>query len=155
YETTRRVPQSLEDFARAVELVPDSCPFRIRLGEALFRNNKADQALLHFKEAIRLSPRDERGLLGTARCLRLLARPAEAGELLDALLREHPECAEGWAEKSQLASDQGSAIEALRCARQAAELAPGDTTVVYTLFRILQAQGKEDEAKVVHERWEE
>ncbi len=67
---------------QAVELENDNGLFRSRLGWALLKNDRAEEALLQFKEALNLEERSGDVLLGLAKTLIALGRKEEAEKLL-------------------------------------------------------------------------
>lgn len=144
--------EALEDYKRAVELLPSRTAYRLRYAEALLRNKQAAEARPHFIELLRLDATDAKVLLGAARCSHSLALPAEAKTHLDSLLLQHPDNAAGWAELGQLASEENNNAEAVRCLRRAAELAPGSYAHGYALSVALHAQGLTEEANAMTAR---
>jgi hypothetical protein len=65
----RRVRDALPYFAAAVELTPDSGPARTNLGGALVSVGRAEEAIPHLQQALKIDPNDQRAkaALETAR----------------------------------------------------------------------------------------
>jgi tetratricopeptide (TPR) repeat protein len=153
-EGSGRSQDALADYEQAVQFAPQKNEYQLRLAEALVRNRKPAEARPHFDELLRKMPGDPGVLLGTARCLRALALPEQAVEHLDTLLSQHPDHAEGWAERGRLAAEQSDIPEALRCLRRAVELEPRSYAIGYSLLTVLRSQGQSQEASTLAEKLE-
>ena len=80
----------MEDYSRAVELIPSKDSYRLRLAESLLRYNRAQEALPHFEELLLHNASDPKTLLGCARCSHALALPLETKKYLDSLFLVDP-----------------------------------------------------------------
>ncbi len=154
YETLHRTSEALPDFRRAVELAPRQGEFRLRLALAQLDAGQTAKAGPHFDDLLQQMPRDPRVLLGVARYHRASARPERALEYLDTLLRDHPDNAEGWAQRGRAYRDQGNSTEAVRCLRKSFELEPRSYAVGFDLYTELYALGQIKEAKAIEQRVE-
>ena len=152
FEHANRIPEAVSAYRHAVELAPRRAVFRRSLALALVQSNRAAEAWPHFEALLDQSSADADVLLGAARCLRGLTQPGRAIELLDALLRDHPDHSEAWAERGLACSDQGDSAEACRCLRRAFELEPRSYTVGFALFTELRGQDRAREADAVWQR---
>ena len=150
-----RVSDALPDFRLAVRHDPHRQEYRLRLGQFLIKNARANEAWPHFQELLRLSPDDPAVLLGAARCTRSLDQPSRAMGHLDTLLRDHPDDAGGWAERGLVHGDQGEREAALRCLRKAFDLDPGTHSIGLALCAELQVQGHDREALALRKKLEE
>jgi predicted Zn-dependent protease len=148
-ERVQRIPRALPDYRRAVELAPHRTLFRVALAGALVQGGQPAEAWPFFQQLQGEAPTNPDVLLGTARCLRGLNRPSEALPFLDALLRDHPDLADGWAERGRAHADQGDHAEAVRCLRKALALQPGSYAIAYSLFTALREQGNDREANAI------
>jgi len=62
-----QLEDSIPLWRKAVELAPDYVPARVRLGDALFKTDKREEAGKVYAEALRLQPTNAYALLGIAR----------------------------------------------------------------------------------------
>lgn len=62
-----QLEDSLPLWRKAVELAPDYVPARVRLGDALFKTDRREEAAKVYAEALRLAPTNAYALLGIAR----------------------------------------------------------------------------------------
>jgi tetratricopeptide (TPR) repeat protein len=154
-EGAGRSTEALEDYKRAVELIPTRIAYRLRFAEALLRNNRAQEARPHFEELLLHNAADPKVLLGAGRCFHALTLPAEAKKYLDSLLRQDPENADGWAELGRIALDENNTPEAVNCLRRAVELEPRSYPIGYALLTVLKAEGQTEEANALSVRLEQ
>src|SRR5207245_2630205 len=115
--------------------------------DALVQFGQSIEAWPLLEEVLRRTPDDPTVLLVAARCLRAIGQPQLALAYLDTLLRDHPDDAEGWAERGGAWKDQGNSSEALLCLRRAFELDPRSSRLCYLLLTELLAQQMADEAE--------
>jgi tetratricopeptide (TPR) repeat protein len=151
YQDRREYLQAVPPFRRAVELAPRQALFRLHLAGVLVQTNQAREAWPYYEQLLGEAAAQPDVLLGAAACLRRLNQPAAAHEYLDTLLHDHPDHAEGWAERGRAFSDQARPAEAIRCLRKAFELDSGNYSIGFALFSELRARG-EREADAVWQR---
>ncbi len=154
YETLHRTSEALPDYRRAVELAPRQGEFRLRLALALLDAGQTARAGPHFDELLQQMPANPRVLLGVARYHRACAQPERALEYLDTLLRDHPDSAEGWAQRGRAYRDQGNSTEAVRCLRKAFDLEPRSYPIGFDLYTELYGLGQVKEAQAIEQRVE-
>jgi tetratricopeptide (TPR) repeat protein len=142
-----RRDDALADYRRVVEMAPEDEEGCRKLAELLLSSHRADQALPHFLRWHQRQPTDSEALLGLAQCQAELARTEEAASLLDRLLSAEPRHAAALALRGKLALDEGRTIEAESWLRKSLAVAPRERAVVYSLYRCLQAQDRQAEAR--------
>lgn len=150
-----RREDALADYRRVVEVDPEDEEGCRKLAELLLSSHQADQALPYFLRWRQRQPNDPEVLLGLAQCQAELARTDEAMSLLDRLLSAEPRNAVALALRGKLALDAGRAIEAESWLRKSLALAPRERTAVYSLYRCLQAQDRQEEARQFRSTLEE
>jgi tetratricopeptide (TPR) repeat protein len=142
-----RRDDALADYRRVIEVDPEDEEGCRKLAELLLSSHQADQALPGFLRWQQRQPNDSEALLGLAQCQAELARTDEAIALLDRLLSAEPRHAAALALRGKLALDGGRTIEAESWLRKSLALAPRERAAVYSLYRCLQAQDRQDEAR--------
>jgi tetratricopeptide (TPR) repeat protein len=145
-EFTQDFPQALADYQRAVELDPERLQTRIRLVEALIREEPR-QAIPHLEWLRQRRPDDAEVRFQTARLCRNLGQPEEAGRLLDAILAVTPDKVPVLLERGRVAMDLNRSPEAEHWLRHALSLAPEQRDVHIALADCLRQSGRLDEAK--------
>jgi len=145
-EFTQDFPQALADYQRAVELVPDSLPARLRLVDALLREEPR-QAIPHLDWLRQRRPDNAEVRFETARLYRSLGQPEEAAQLLDAILAATPDKVPVLVERGRVAMDLNRSPDAERWLRHAVSLAPELREVHLALGDCLRQAGRLDEAK--------
>jgi tetratricopeptide (TPR) repeat protein len=148
-EQDGQLGNALRHYRRALELAPHRTPYQVWLANALVQSGQSTEARPLFEELLRRSPDDPAVLLGATRCMRALGQSQAALVHLDALLRDHPDHAEGWVERGRAWKEQGNISEALRCLRRGFELAPRDRRIGFLLLTELRAQNQVQEAAAV------
>jgi tetratricopeptide (TPR) repeat protein len=154
FQTMERPADALADYRRAVELAPWQSAFRLRLVLVLLDDRQIARAGPHVDELLFERPNDPQVLIAAARYYRASTRPERALELVDRLLADHPEYAEGWAQRGRAFREQGNSEEAVRCLRRAFDLQPRSYAIGYDLYTELYGLGQTKEAKVIEERTE-
>jgi predicted Zn-dependent protease len=114
-----------------------------------------EEALPHLERIERERPGDADVQVRLARCHNILGRPEQARSLLDAVLQEHPDHGLALRTRGQFALADQQPDRAEGWLRQAAKLQPEDYQTQWLLFRALQQQSKEAEAKVQRQRAEQ
>src|SRR5262249_38870144 len=134
-------------YEKAVELNPS---FEAQLGLAgtLYRVGRPWEAMLIYERLGSLQPTNPSVLVGLARCRYNLHEVDEARILLDSLVEEHPNHADGLLERGRLALHAGQLDKAEKWLRQAASAAPRYNSEAQRLLcRCLEATDKTAEAR--------
>jgi predicted Zn-dependent protease len=141
------VTKAVPDYDRAVELDPENDQARWSLAVVLQEVGRFDDALQHL-EILRDRNWPDRDL-GTrvARSLDRVGRTAEARDILDAILREHPGDALALRVRGQLELTAEDLPAAEKWLREAVRAAPGNYASRFALVQCLRQQHKDDEAR--------
>jgi predicted Zn-dependent protease len=153
-ELMQDFPQALADYRRAVELEPERAACRLRLAEALIRD-EPQQAVEHLDWLRRRRPTDPEVLFQSARLCRSLGRPEEAGRLLDEVLAGAPDNVPALVERGRVAMDSSRPEEAEHWLRRALALAPEQREVNVALGDCLRQAGRLEEARRYQDRGQE
>src|SRR5262249_13607460 len=106
-ETSRRAPDALGNYRRAVRVRPPQPQGRLRLAQLVLRQGQPAEAEEHLQELRRRGYKRPEVLLALARCRAQEADPTEARALLDELLAESPDDSDALAERGKLALEDG------------------------------------------------
>lgn len=142
-----RSEAALADYRRVVEGDPEDEEACRKLAELLLSSHQASQALSYFLRWQERQPNDPEALLGLAQCQEELAQTDEARVLLDRLLSSEPRHAAALALRGKLVLNAGQPTEAEGWLRKSLALAPRERAAVFSLYRCLQAQDRQDEAR--------
>jgi tetratricopeptide (TPR) repeat protein len=137
---------AMKDYGRAVELDPTQDEARQRLAGLLLHGHRPGEALAHYRILSQDLPGDAAVQLGLARCLVELSQTEEARRVLDGLLAAFPHDSQALGERGTLALNMGENAEAEKWLRQSAAIDPYDSDVAFSLYKCLEALGKQDEA---------
>lgn len=122
--------------------LPEQAGVHRLLGVAELARGEDGAALVAFDDALALRPDDPDARYGRAAALRGLERPAEAVEVLDALVADHPDRADAWTLLGDIFAardDIESKLAAVGMYRTALEQRPDDVRVTASLFDLLAA----------------
>jgi tetratricopeptide (TPR) repeat protein len=146
YQTVRSGRKAADDYRRVLELDPARPPTRWRLVQCLLNMGSYEEALplLHVVERER--PGDPDVQVGVARCHNVLGRPEKARELLDAVVKAHPEDALALRTRGQFALSDSKPKEAEGWLRRGVKVWPNDYQTQWLLYKALQLQHKTAEA---------
>jgi len=103
---------------------PDNARARVNLGIALCRHNRAEEAIPHFLEALRLAPRDPRAHLNLGNALDTTGHRAQALACYDRALACDPRLVEAHVNLGIARIQQGDPQAALAPLETAVQLAP-------------------------------
>ena len=105
--------------------------FPYYMGLAHFKLNQTRQALPEFEEALRLNPNLDLAKFGLAACRAAIGDLQGAADLSRVLVKEQPRNARYWLALAQVLDAMGRSNqeEALRAARRALALRPGDPVI--------------------------
>jgi Tfp pilus assembly protein PilF len=151
-ERLRSREDTFVSYRRVVELDPENLPARLAFAGLLCERQGPRQALAHFDYV-----RSRRGdtpevLVGLAHCRRLLNETNLARGLLDKALAVNPQNGAALAERSRLALQSESAVEAEGWFRRAVDVMPFEKDVVYGFYQCLERLGRRQEADEVAAR---
>jgi tetratricopeptide (TPR) repeat protein len=147
YERMRRLDVAIADYRQAVELDPDNEDARRLLGASLLSSHHAVDAVAHFEWLYARRPGDPAIILGLGRCKYEIGQSEEALRLLDLALEANPRDPQALGERGKLALQLGDVAKAESCLRKAADLAPYEEEIVFSLVSCLEQQDKAQEAK--------
>ncbi len=151
-----RVNEQIAALQKCVALVPDNPNYRMELGETLADAGKIDDAEAAFRSALALAPDAVEtlarlgGFLATNR--RTSAALAEAGALLNRVLKADPSHAYTRFSLGTLALKQGRSAEAVTLLRELTQENPRLQESWYLLSRAYAAVGKTTESREALQR---
>ena len=116
------------------------------LGIALAEQNRLDEAIVEFREALRINPGDADGHHSLGNALARKGRLAEAVEQFYETLRIHPGHAKAHYDLGNALARQGDLETAVIHFRQALRYSPQEVSAHYNLGRILLEQHQVDES---------
>jgi tetratricopeptide (TPR) repeat protein len=150
-EQFSQFPSAKEDYEKALRCLPGFDLGHFYLAENLLRANNAQEAACHLESLRERLPNNALVRLGWARCQAALGHVEEARALLDDWLSDtpltHARRLEALTERAKLALELGQPIQAEDYARQALQVSPLDQYALYSLYRSLTAQGRDEQAK--------
>jgi tetratricopeptide (TPR) repeat protein len=142
---------ALNNFRRAVEMLPNDRPAREGLADLLLRALEPREALHHYQWLRERFPDAKEVVLGLARCYRGLGEREKCRQLLDQLLADHPAdpgfTPQVLTERAVLAWKDRRLAKAERLLKKALRFAPTKQDTLYTLFRCLRDQGPKRRAE--------
>jgi tetratricopeptide (TPR) repeat protein len=134
------MPGAAEDYGRVLELAPERWAVRLRLLETLLHNKNTAAVTEHAEILARSHGDDPEVRVALARCRMLKGEDAEARDILDRLISEHPQM--GWALYYRGKVEDSDAAAAEAWYRRALEADPGLSEARFALYFNLQRQGK-------------
>ncbi len=140
---------AVKDYDHAVSLNPYSADARLALADALYRIGRPREAVGQYECLRRRPPVSPEAILGLARCRYDLHNVEEARRLLDGLLAKHPDHVAALLERGWIALHHERPDDAEPLVRRAVKIAPFDRGAHLVLWRCLEAEGKEEEARQV------
>ena len=126
--------EDAEKFARAVAAIrrePGNALYHCTLGEMLAGRGRTGDAVLCYREALRLDPECLAALVNLGNALQIQGRYAEACAVYGRAIERHPACPEAYNNLGNALRALGNSEEALACYREALRLRPesADTAV--------------------------
>jgi Tfp pilus assembly protein PilF len=144
------IPGARADAERAVALAPANFSAQLNFGQLLIKLGEFQEAESVFERLAQGYPRDPLVAIGLAQTKsKLQPDGVEAARILDDLLTRFPNDAPVLIERGRLALQMGETDRAESWLRKAAELAPWEYEVQYTLLQCLRQQGKLTDADQV------
>lgn len=150
---------SVEDHPNADEVVvymkdvlqdhPGQPSVILALGVACWKTGNFDQARQRLNEALALRPDDRRFKIVVAEFYFEDGLPQKSQSLVDSVPPHHDDD-NYWSLRSRLAEQNGQLDDAVSYIDNALQISPGARRHLYSKARILQRQGKSDEAEILH-----
>ncbi|MEK7269527.1 MAG: tetratricopeptide repeat protein [Planctomycetota bacterium] len=154
----RDFPGAIEAYKEAVRLVPDDASFLatiyIDLGEACLARSDFEQAAASFRVAIEKRPSDAGARTGLAEAYMGMGRSRLAREQLDQALTDSPNYAKGQHWMGRVEEFDRDYRRAEARYRKALLLNPNDPSLYPPLTKLLERQGRLDEAAALAARAE-
>ncbi|HEX3367658.1 tetratricopeptide repeat-containing sulfotransferase family protein [Phenylobacterium sp.] len=137
-------------FARALELDPGHDGARFGYADALFRQQKASEALVEVERLLALAPKDPAYLNLQAACLALVGEDARVIAIYEGLLADYPRQPRLWLNYGHTLRAVGRREEAVTAYKKSLELAPGLGDAYWSLANLkVAALGPADEAAML------
>ncbi len=152
WQQAQETQTALASYRRVVELDSQRDDARWRLAQCLLPLGLYEEANLHLEYLHRRYPHNAEMTVDLAAARFKQGQLAEARQLLDAVLAEHPDDEAALRERGRLALADESAAAAEKWLRQAQKLNPHDAQLLPLLSAALEHQGKHDEAQVFLDR---
>jgi tetratricopeptide (TPR) repeat protein len=140
-----------EEFRAATEANPANAGVRFRFADALVALSEFPRALPYLELCRDANPDDPNVRFSLARCLHALGKGEEAEAYAESLVLENPAHGPALLLLARIRLGREDAAGALKYARRAAELSPGDAVVAGTLAEALRGVQSDQEAAA----WEE
>jgi tetratricopeptide (TPR) repeat protein len=148
--------RAVPDYRRALELDPARDDTRWSLALTLEELGRHDEALGELEILRPKRPGDVELSVHLARCFKGLRRTAEARQLLDAAIADHPDHGLALRSRGEMEMADGNQAAAEQWLRRAARAAPNDYRARFALAQCLQSQpGREADARQEQRRAEE
>jgi protein O-GlcNAc transferase len=119
-----RAPEALQLLTRAVQMSPDSAPYRCNLGKFFTEQGRHPDAIPHFQRALQLNPADATYYANLGESLRRVGQLDAAEATLREALKVHPDHAPTLGNLGNLLRDQGRVREAIDTLRRSIEIRP-------------------------------
>jgi tetratricopeptide (TPR) repeat protein len=150
-ETSRDMPGAQDAFRKAVERNPALVRAQVGYADALFRQLRSDEAIIHYQRALKLNPSDRDARLGLTRAFVQLDRLNDAGPAIAGLVADYPQDAEilGLAGRVALQDSRTAEAESL-LTRSLAKVR--NLVVLQDLQATLARRGKVTEARAIDEQ---
>jgi tetratricopeptide (TPR) repeat protein len=137
---------SIRLFEHTLAVAGDSYLIRNNLGKALERAGRIEEAVAHYRECLRISPRNAEIYFNLGNAVSRSAKPHEAAALFENALRLRPDYAEAHNNLGSELDRIGRTAEALAHYREAARLKPDYAEAVSNVGVALAKQGNTAEA---------
>jgi tetratricopeptide (TPR) repeat protein len=151
-QSMSRYPDAVKYLEKALALRPDADAVRLSLAEIQVAIGRLADAQTHFEQLHVRQPDNPSVLFGLARCLAGRGPKKQALELLDRLLKEHPNDWKALGERGWLSVELDRPAEAETYLRRAESLAPPDLPLLVRLSDCLRLLGKDEEARAYQDK---
>src|SRR5262245_61835243 len=150
-ETSRDMPGAMEAYQNSVERNPALARAQVGYADALFRQLRLEEAVVHYQRALEVNPGDRDARLGITRTYVQLDRLADARAVVAGLVADYPQDAEvlGLAGRIALLDNRTADAEELLM-RSLAKVR--NLIVLQDLQSTLARRGKVAEARAVDEQ---
>lgn len=133
-------------FRQALALAPDRVDLRSHLAQAVGKQHRYREAILHYRRALRIEE-DVNTLVGLGKCLQAKGALQEAREAFSHGLQLAPQDYDCLLALGEFDVDMGKGDDALRWLEPAASQKPRDYDVRYALAKALLYSGQGDRAR--------
>lgn len=140
-----RLPESYQSFARALELNPNDRQARLGRGAAAVALGQPEEAMPDLEAAISEKPDDPTGYFHRALAFIALDNKAQAASSLDEVIALSPRYARAYFLRGQLREEDRPSA-ALEDYDTAIELEPEDGRIYHARAKLLDAQGRREDA---------
>jgi tetratricopeptide (TPR) repeat protein len=152
WRARNKLPEAADDYRRVLQLDPRRDRARWQLALCLVEIYEWEEALALLEQVRRQRPQDPDVYLQMAICQHGLGQTERAREVVDGVLREHPDHGLALRERGWLALQTEQPAEAERWLRRAVAVLPQDIHAHRYLAEALLRQRKTDEAKAEQAR---
>ena len=137
-------------FARSLELDPDHDGARFSYADALFKQQKANQALTQVEALVKRAPRDPASLNLLAACLALVGEDGRVIGIFEDLLKDYPRQPRLWLNYGHTLRAVGRRDDAVAAYKRCLELAPDLGDAYWSLANLKVASFTEDQEATMH-----
>ena len=145
-EVMLRWAEAVDEYTQALEREPDRSDIRLRLGKALLKQQKNQQAVDELATAFDETG-DPEARISLAEACRKSGDTERARNLLSEALTESPQDVEALFALGELELESDRPQEAVSHLELAATIRPEDNAIRYALLQALQRTGRNEEAK--------
>jgi Tfp pilus assembly protein PilF len=150
-ERVGEMDPAMQDYQRALELLPDLAAVRLRVAEILLEMTRPAEALVHLEHLRRQFPESPEIMARLGHCLLLQSKNDEARRLLEAAIQQLPDDSPLLHNLARLELQDNHPEQAEKWLRHALEVDGSDVEALYTLVSTLQLEHRQDEARAVRE----
>ena len=129
----------------ALRLFPDDFGFLKLMGSVKVRQNQSDEAILWFRKAVKIAPKNTDILLDLGKAELLSKNAADASKTLQKAVKIDPEFALGWHMLAKTYEVQGQQDSAVRAYQTALRLRPDSVVAASDLLIALERYDRVDE----------
>ena len=137
---------------KAIQAQPANPGFHANLAQAWLAVQRTADALIAFRSAARLDPRNPQYAVGVASCLAMQGQLSESEEQLRKVTQDHPGYALAWLNLGNAVREQGRQQEALDLYLHAVELEPAWADAHSSVGKLLHALARFEEAESAYRR---
>lgn len=153
-DRTRRRPDGVAAYRKAVELDPTNAGYKLALSRHLLNSKVPPDEPAGILEKLHAeNPDDMNVLLQLAFCRTEQARHDDAVPMVDRVLAATPNLTQALHLKGRIEVARGHPEAALAPLRRAVELTPYEPDLLFSLMQVLNTTGPADEASRIKDRW--